>query len=76
MLSQCASQLLISDLSPGPLTPTYKWEFRKLVDEVVYEVDCALISVKAGADVDIGTVDPKHGCRGSPLILDRCQPLC
>ncbi|KAF8655216.1 hypothetical protein AX16_003123 [Volvariella volvacea WC 439] len=26
----------------------------KLVDDIVYEVDCALITVKAGADVDIG----------------------
>jgi len=26
----------------------------KLVDDIVYEVDCSLITVKAGADVDIG----------------------
>ncbi len=26
----------------------------KLVDGIVYEVDCQLITVKAGADVDIG----------------------
>jgi len=26
----------------------------KLVDDIVYEVDCATITVKAGADVDIG----------------------
>ncbi|KAJ3722885.1 translationally controlled tumor-associated [Lentinula raphanica] len=26
----------------------------KLVDDIVYEVDCQLITVKAGADVDIG----------------------
>jgi hypothetical protein len=28
---------------------------RKLVDDIVYEVDCQLVTVKAGADVDIGT---------------------
>ena len=27
----------------------------KEVDGVAYEVDCALVTVKAGADVDIGT---------------------
>ncbi|KAH8118571.1 translationally controlled tumor-associated [Phellopilus nigrolimitatus] len=26
----------------------------KLVDDIVYEVDCQLITVKAGADIDIG----------------------
>ncbi|KAJ3987254.1 translationally controlled tumor-associated [Lentinula detonsa] len=26
----------------------------KLIDDIVYEVDCALITVKAGADIDIG----------------------
>jgi len=26
----------------------------KLVDDVVYEVDCQLVTVKAGADIDIG----------------------
>lgn len=26
----------------------------KLVDDIVYEVDCQLTTVKAGADVDIG----------------------
>jgi len=26
----------------------------KLVDDIVYEVDCQLVTVKAGADVDIG----------------------
>jgi len=26
----------------------------KLIDDIVYEVDCQLITVKAGADVDIG----------------------
>ena len=28
--------------------------YRKLVDDIVFEVDCALIIVKAGADFDIG----------------------
>lgn len=27
----------------------------KTVDDIVYEVDCSMITVKAGADVDIGT---------------------
>jgi len=27
---------------------------RKLVDDIVYEVDCAMINIKKGADVDIG----------------------
>ena len=27
---------------------------RKEVDDIVYEVDCAMIQVKEGADVDIG----------------------
>lgn len=62
----------ISDLSPGCSTLNYKREFRKLVDDVVYEVDCALITVKAGADIDIGTVNPKNGYRDLPLILNRC----
>ena len=35
----------------------YQREFRKTVDDTVFEVDCALITVKAGADVDIGAVD-------------------
>jgi len=28
--------------------------YRKLVDDIVYEVDCQMIMVKGGADVDIG----------------------
>ena len=28
--------------------------YSKLVDGIVYEVDCQLITVKEGADVDIG----------------------
>lgn len=28
--------------------------FRKEIDGIVYEVDCQMITVKAGADVDIG----------------------
>lgn len=30
---------------------------RKLVDDIVYEVNCQLITVKAGADVDIGELN-------------------
>ena len=37
----------------------YRWGFRKLIDDIVYEVDCAMIVVKPGADVDIGTVDSR-----------------
>jgi len=50
----------------------YKREFRKLVDDIAYEVDCALITVKPGADVDIGNVDFQTIYRDLPLILDRC----
>lgn len=39
----------LSNLFFALLTP------RKLVDDIVYEVDCQLVTVKAGADVDIGT---------------------
>lgn len=28
--------------------------FRKEIDGIVYEVDCQMITVKAGADIDIG----------------------
>jgi hypothetical protein len=28
--------------------------YSKLVDDVVYEVDCQMITIKKGADVDIG----------------------
>lgn len=27
---------------------------RKLVDDIVYEVDCKMVTVKKGVDVDIG----------------------
>jgi len=49
----CASNFH-SDLSRC-LVLIYQREFRKLVDDIVYEVECSLITVKAGADVDIGT---------------------
>jgi hypothetical protein len=38
---------------------TYTWKLRTLVDDIVYEVKCTMITVKAGADVDIGIVDSK-----------------
>jgi len=41
----------------------YTRGFRKLIDDIAYEVDCALITVKAGADVDIGTVDSQGAFR-------------
>jgi hypothetical protein len=28
--------------------------YRKEVDDIVYEVDCQMVVIKAGADVDIG----------------------
>src|SRR5438552_2832183 len=37
--------------------PIYSDSFRKEVDDVVYEVDCAMITVKQGADVDIGILE-------------------
>lgn len=32
----------------------------KVVDDIVYEVDCQLITVKKGADVDIGLFFPPY----------------
>jgi hypothetical protein len=72
MLSKCTFRSAISDLSFGCLTLIYKREFRKLIEDTVYEVDCALVTVKPGADVDIGTVDSQDGYQDLPLILDRC----
>lgn len=37
----------------------------KEVDDIVYEVNCSMITVKAGADVDIGKLHPhlrEHEC--------------
>lgn len=28
--------------------------YSKVIDDIVYEVDCQMITIKAGADVDIG----------------------
>lgn len=55
-LSQCAFRSSMSDHS-SCLVLIYQREPRKEIDDIVYEVDCATITVKAGADVDIGTVD-------------------
>lgn len=41
----------------------YEREFRKTIDDIVFEVDCALVTVKPGADVDIGIVDSQDGTR-------------
>ena len=47
----------ISFVGPCPrLRCQCHWSFgRKEVDDIVYEVDCQMITVKAGADVDIGS---------------------
>jgi hypothetical protein len=37
--------------------PNSSRETRKFVDDIVYEVDGSLITVKPGADVNIGNVD-------------------
>jgi len=50
-----------SDLCSGCLIPIYKRKFRKTIDNIAYEVDCALVTVKPGADVDIGTVNSQDG---------------
>lgn len=50
----------------------YRGGFRKLIDDIAYEVDCSMITVKAGADIDIGTVDSRTAFRVWPLIMDRC----
>lgn len=34
----------------------------KLVDDIVYEVDCQMVTVKKGADVDIGQLFPLVLC--------------
>lgn len=41
--------------SPEVLSESTDLQNSKEVDGVAYEVDCALVTVKAGADVDIGT---------------------
>lgn len=50
----------------------------KEVDDIVYEVDCSLITVKAGADVDIGAypVDLPEDTRVLNWLAHRRQPLC
>jgi len=58
----------IFHIQPSPssrcLILIYTRGFRKLVDDIAYEVDCAMVTVKPGADVDIGTVDPQSAYRG------------
>jgi hypothetical protein len=46
-LYSCSPHLLRSSSDPFHI-------IRKLVDDIVYEVNCALVTVKAGADIDIG----------------------
>jgi hypothetical protein len=41
--------------------------YSKLVDDIVYEVDCQTMTIKEGADVDIGMSFPFHH------YLSRCS---
>jgi hypothetical protein len=41
----------------------------KGVDDIVYEVDCQLITVKQGADIDIGQFFPLDYCSLFDLYL-------
>jgi len=41
----------------------------KVVDDIVYEVDCQNISVKKGADVDIGQLFPLISCASFDLRI-------
>jgi hypothetical protein len=63
MPSQCVSSCLGYIDSP---VLDYLLLYRKLVDDIVYEVDCQMVTVKAGADVDIGA---------STLVLAFCLSL-
>jgi len=53
--------------------------YSKVVDDIVYEVDCQLITVKAGADVDIGMsfffflISPADSIFKFP---SRCESVC
>lgn len=49
---------------------------RKEIDGIVYEVDCQMITVKAGADVDIGGTLISITCPHKLTYLSRRQPLC
>ena len=46
----------------------------KVVDDIVYEVECLLITVKAGADIDIGELFVQSVSMTSSSI-SRCQSL-
>ena len=65
--------VLISYIRPPPrcLMLICERELRKLIEDIVYEVDCSMVTVKPGADVDIGTVYSQTGNQDSPLILNR-----
>lgn len=49
---------------------------RKPVDDIVYEVDCAMVVVKAGADVDIGEVSWTLFILHILTSCGRRQPIC
>jgi len=59
----CVSIFHIQPPSSRCLMLIYKRGFRKLIDDIAYEVDCSTITVKPGADVDIGTVDSQSAFR-------------
>ena len=56
----------------GYLVLIYGRELRELIDDAVYKVKCAMITVKPGADVDIGNVVSQNAHRDRPPILNRC----
>ena len=65
MPSLCASPV------PKPVHPPHPL-LSKLIDDIVYEVDCQTITVKPGADVDIGTYHPSDP---SPLLTLTQAPI-
>ena len=72
MPTHCKSTLLRS--SPLALNDA---AYRKVIDDIVYEVDCQVITIKPGADVDIGTLSRIGYMRTAFLITGtRCQPVC
>jgi hypothetical protein len=54
--------------------------YSKTVDNIVYEVDCQTITIKPGADVDIGLSFLSIIIFSQPdptfTFLSRCQPVC
>lgn len=65
----------VSIVQIRPSVLIHNGEIRKLIDDIVYEVDCAIVTIKPGADVDIGNVNSQPGHQDRPPIPNRCQPL-